>query len=355
MGTKCRWESKLNNLNIALSGAAQLALLVEKDGRFKYRFDAISGNVAAGYNVLRHCGAIWAMLDVGEHSDQKKDIVAAGIRAVTYLLNEFMKFSPDYRYGCIAEDNSVKLGGNALAILAMLSVYRATGDDILKTFAESLGKYILKDWKADGDFVHKRYLKSGKISDFKSMYYTGEALLALIYLFEATGDGVWLDAAIRSENMLAPKDYGVQEQSHWMLYALELLGRHHWNESHARHAGKIAKHILDFPEYRSWGRSTPTACRSEGLQAFVRLIDQGKCGNELAGLRSTCVEAIDFNLGEQLRFRLDTGAFVRGGEDHETKRSTHRLYSAQYFRFPSPPPVTYDDALKKFILKTHTH
>ncbi|MDP2829178.1 MAG: hypothetical protein Q8O37_11300 [Sulfuricellaceae bacterium] len=306
----------MSNLDIALSGATYLAQLVDKDGRFKYRFDPVSGSVAEGYNVLRHCGAVWAMLEVSGHSDQKKDIVASGTRAVTYLLNQFMKFSPDYRYACIAEDNSIKLGGNALAILAMLSVYRATGDGILKTLAESLGKYILKDWKADGDFVHKRYLKSGKVSDFKSMYYTGEALLALLHLFEASGDERWLEAVIRSEDALAPSDYGAAEQSHWMLYALELLCQYRWNENYARHAGKIVRHILDFPEYRSWGRSTPTACRSEGLLAFVRLLDQGKCSQELAGLRIACLEAIDLNLGEQLRFQLDTGAFIRGGDDH---------------------------------------
>lgn len=316
METESQQTGRISNREIALSGATYLARLVDQDGRFKYRFDAVSGNVAEGYNVLRHCGAIWAMLEVSEHSEGKKDIVASGIRAVTYLLNEFMNFSPDYRHGCIAENNSVKLGGNALAILALLSVYRATGDAILKALAESLGNYILKDWKPDGDFVHKRYLSSGKISDFQSMYYTGEALLALLHLFEASGNEIWLDAAIRSENMLAARDYGVPEQSHWMLYALELLCRHRWNEAHAQHAGKIARHILDFPEYRSWERSTPTACRSEGLLAFIRLLDQGKGDDGLMGLRDRCTEAIDFNLGEQLRFRLDTGAFIRGGEDH---------------------------------------
>lgn len=316
METEYPQPGSMSNREIALSSATYLASLADQDGRFKYRFDAISGNVAEGYNVLRHCGAVWAMLEVNEHCGQNRDILASGIRTATYLLNEFMRFSPDYRYGCIAENNSIKLGGNALAILALLSVYRANGDVILKTLAESLGKYILRDMKPDGDFVHKRYLSSGKISDFQSMYYTGEALLALIKLFEATGDELWLDAAIRSENVLAPRNYGVQEQSHWMLYALELLYRYRHDENHARHAGRIARHILDFPEYRSWGRSTPTACRSEGLLAFIRLLDQGKCSDELAGLRKACIEAVDFNLAEQLHFRLDTGAFIRGGEDH---------------------------------------
>lgn len=305
----------MDYLNTATSGAICLAQLADRHGRFKYRFDPVSGSVAEGYNVLRHCGAVWAMLDVGERIGRPKDVLEAGTRAVTYLLNEFLKFSPDYRHGCIVENNSVKLGGNALAILAILSVYRATGDDILKTLATSLGKYMLKDLKPDGDFVHKRYLASGKISDFKSMYYTGEALLALLYLFDASGDEFWLDAAIHSENALAAKDYGVKEQSHWMLYALERLCLYRWSETHAGHATKIAKHILNFPEYRSWGRSTPTACRSEGLLAFVRLLDQGKYNNEVAELRDPCMEAIDFNLGEQLRFQLETGAFVRGGED----------------------------------------
>jgi hypothetical protein len=293
-----------------------LAQLVDRDGRFKYRFDPVSGNIAEGYNVLRHCGAVWAMLEASEYSEQKKRIQASGIRAITYLLNEFMQFSPDYRYGCIAENNSIKLGGNALAILAMLSVYRATGDEILRTLSESLGKYILKDLKPDGDFVHKRYVTSGKISDFKSMYYTGEALLALLHLFEASGNELWLDAAVRSEDMLMGQDYGVKEQSHWMLYALERLCRYRWNENHARHATKIARHILDYPEYRSWGRSTPTACRSEGLLAFIRLLDQGQWASEEATLRNQCMEAVEYNLAEQCRFRREDGGFVRGGADH---------------------------------------
>lgn len=306
----------MNHPNIALSGALCLAQLSDQNGRFKYRFDPVSGSIAEGYNVLRHCGAVWAMMDVAKQSGQPEKILAAGTRAISHLLNEFLKFSPRDRQACIVENNSVKLGGNALAILALLAVYRATGDSVLKALAEALGNTILRDMKPDGDFVHKRYLSSGKISNFQSMYYTGEALLALLHLFEASGNEIWLDAAIRSENMLAARDYGVPEQSHWMLYALELLCRHRWNEAHAQHAGKIARHILDFPEYRSWERSTPTACRSEGLLAFIRLLDQGKCDDGLMVLRDRCIEAIDFNLGEQLRFRLDTGAFVRGGEDH---------------------------------------
>jgi hypothetical protein len=304
----------MNNSEIALSGASYLAQLVDQEGRFKYRFDPVSGEIAEGYNVLRHCGAVWAMLDAHEFAGSaNKDILAASIRAVTYLLNEFLKFSPDYRFACISEKGSIKLGGNALAILALLSVHRATQDDLLRILAESLGRYMLKDLKPDGDFVHKRYLASGKISDFKSMYYTGEALLALLDLFAVTGDENWLDAAIRSEDLLLRQDYGVKEQSHWMLYALEHLCRYRWNDQYAQHAGKIAKHILQFPDYRSWERSTPTACRSEGLLAFVRLLDQGRREGEL---RKQCLVAVENNLVEQCRFRRDDGGFVRGGTDH---------------------------------------
>lgn len=75
-------QSGMNNLDVALSGATCLSSMVDQYGRFNYRFDAISGNVAEGYNVLRHCGAVWAMMEVSGYSDQKKEIVASGIRAV---------------------------------------------------------------------------------------------------------------------------------------------------------------------------------------------------------------------------------------------------------------------------------
>ena len=103
------------------------------------------------------------------------------------------------------------------------------------------------------------------------MYYTGEALLALLALYKMTREEQWLDAVRDIESELALEDYGVQEQSHWMLYSLELLSQFEASPLYFQHAEKIVLHILDHPQYLSWERSTPIACRSEGLLAFLRM------------------------------------------------------------------------------------
>lgn len=307
-------ELGLVPLEIAQSGALYLATLVDKQGRFKYRFDPEEAKESGGYNVLRHCGTIWAMMDVSE-SLQSEEVLDACRRAAIYLQNNFLIFDGDMKRACVMEKNAIKLGGNALAIIALLSVNNQIKDDLLQTIILRLGDFMLEQQELDGDFIHKRFFKSGKISQFRSLYYTGEALLALMKLYEATGEKRFLESVVKCESLLCSQDYGVTEQSHWMLYSLEALSKVDNTPKYYLHAEKIARHIIDFPEYQSWERSTPTACRSEGLLAFLR-IEPPEYQKADENLRQKCLEAVKKNLGLQLSFRRPEGSFMRGGDDH---------------------------------------
>lgn len=303
----------------AYHSAVCLAGLVRKDGSFLYRYDSQTGKSCGGYNILRHAGAIWALLDTyREYRDDR--LLTEARRATHYLLASSLRFFRSYGNVCICEDNTIKLGGNALAALALLSVFEVTREPLLLTLAEQFCQFMLDQRRENGDLVHKRYFESGKISAFRSMYYTGEALLAILTLHEKTGERCWLDAAIEIEDPLAAEEYGVKEQSHWMLYALDLLSRFSPSPLYSRHAAAIATDILDNPEYLKWNRSTPIACRTEGLLAFLRQQASGDGGN--TSLRSRCLEQIERNLEMQMTFRLDDGAFIRGGSDqrhHEVR------------------------------------
>ena len=301
-------------LDVAQSGAAYLATLVDKQGQFKYRFDPEEGKASRGYNVLRHCGTIWAMMDVCD-SLQSEEVLDACRRAAIYLQNNFLIFDGDMKHACVMEKNAIKLGGNALAIIALLSVNKNLDDDLLQAIILRLGDFMLDQQDSDGDFIHKRFFKSGKISQFRSLYYTGEALLALMKLHEITGEKRFLDAVLKCEDLLCPQDYGVAEQSHWMLYSLEALLKVDNSPKYYLHAEKIARHIIDNPDYKSWGRSTPTACRSEGLLAFLRIQPPASQKAD-DNLRQKCLEAVKENLALQLSFRRPEGSFIRGGDDH---------------------------------------
>ena len=302
-------------LSVAQSGALRLAALTRKDGRFRYRYDSESDKDQTGYNVLRHAGTIWAMLDVfGTTRDPL--LLSAVERATAFLLNDYLRFYRHVRGACICEENKIKLGGNALSALALLEVYKLTDDSFLLAVAERLCHFMLDQRGEYGDFVHKRYYRSGKISTFRSEYYVGEALLALISCYEITGDSKILQQVRSVEVELAKQDYGVKEHSHWMLYSLEKLQRHDNSPHIYDHAAKIAHEIIVDPKYIGWSRSTPTACRSEGLLAFLRM-DHGSAQNtELAGAARKRVEA---NLVEQLQFFLEDGGFVRGGGDRRDR------------------------------------
>jgi hypothetical protein len=133
-------------------------------------------------------------------------------------------------------------------------------------------------------------------------------------LHEATGERHWLEVALEIEEGLARKDYGVPFQSHWCLYALELLQSHFAVPLHDRHAKMIACHILEHPDYRATRRSTPVACRSEGLLAFLRMKRAAGDGSDRA-LIAECLSVVRDNLALQLAHRYDDGSFKRGGAD----------------------------------------
>jgi len=302
----------MDTLEIAHTGAECLANLIKKNGSFKYRYDSQEARPLKGYNVLRHAGAVWAMLDV-YHNVSDKKILDCCRQATHYLLDTYLRFYRSYNNACICENNTIKLGGNALSTLALISLFETTQDPFLLTIAERLAQFMVDQRMENNGLVHKRYFKSGKISKFHSMYYTGEALFALVALYRLTQQKYWYDAVRKIENELAPKNYGVKEQSHWMLYFLELLSNYEVSSLYYHHAEKIVLHILDNPEYLSWERSTPIACRSEGLLAFLRLKRPDTIDDKT--LCERCIKQIKYNLNKQLAFRLPDGSFVRGGHD----------------------------------------
>ena len=311
-------------LDIARSGAVYLASLVSPSGRFRYRFDHKTWADFGGYNVVRHCGTIWSMCDVANRINVPYVVPNAIERSVDYLRHVFLRRPAT---GDAVEDQEIKLGANALAVLALLGAAKVLSKPELVNIAVEVGEAILKDQKADGDFIHKiNHITLGP-TRFYSEYYTGEAMLALMELHAVTGQARWLNAVIRAEDALAPKDYGVKEQSHWMLYALEALSRFRDEPADHAHATKIVQNTLSNPAYLTWNRSTPTACRSEGLLAFLRM-SQGR--PESAKLGKPIRARVRQNLAAQLLHRQPDGAFLRGGVATDARSGEVRIDYVQH-------------------------
>ena len=312
-----------NSLTIAIEGAECLARLVDRRGKFLYRYDADNPGPSTGYNILRHCGTIWAMTEVANRAGPLPAVAEAAQRATEWLIGRHIRPYGTTGTRCVVAGDAVKLGGNGLAILALLEVAALTGNQSYVQLAGDLAGYIVLQRQPDGNFVHKRRFSTDEVLPFHSDYYTGEALFGLLRLTAVTGEQRWLDVTQASEDLLAAQDYGVPQQSHWMLYALEQLHKMRPHPVSRTHARVIAEDILDKPDYRNHHRSTPIACRSEGLLAFVRLCEAlssdiaERSIFDRAAIRSQAV--IHENLELQLGYRRPNGSFVQGRGNSEVR------------------------------------
>ncbi len=300
----------------AQEGTDYLVRVTDAAGRFVYSQDPSDRSMFDAYNMLRHAGTIYSMVEMYQVNGDAK-LLAAIERAIDFLLAN-IKPCPNFATRqCAVDIDSVKLGGNALAAIALAQYEAATGNTEYRERAASLVGWIQDVQDEAGQFtVHKESFPRGVASSFVSEYYPGEAVLALVRVFERTGDSSLLDTAERASRWLIQvRDggKGVDQLSHdhWLLYGLDALHRHRPDPLYVTHAGKIVQAIVDAqntePEWIDWlgsyyrpPRTTPTAIRTEGLAAAWSMM--GRVGDRKTMTR---IEAA-VRLG--IRFQLQTQA-----------------------------------------------
>ena len=309
--------------SVAIAGAECLARLVDEKGRFLYRFDPDRPQRTGGYNILRHCGTIWAMCEVANRHGPLPQVVAAAERALDWLIARHVREHAATGARCLVGNDNVKLGGNGLAILALLEMAAATGKQAYVDLAEELASYVLGQRLNDGSFIHKRRYSTDEVLPFQSDYYTGEALFGLLKLHAVTGDKRWLDFAEESEGPLAASSYGVPQSSHWMLYTLEQLHRFRPSALVLNHAAQIAAECVRTSAARATLSSTQIACRTEGMLAFLRLLRRMPAGHPDAAnhrqWRRDTEAAVVRNIVAQLSSFRPSGAFVAGLGNNEVR------------------------------------
>ncbi len=314
-------------LEAARRGGEYLTRAVGADGRFVYSYRPKTDEQRDKYNILRHAGTIYSMIELYEVTGDKR-LLAAAERAIAYIGRTVKPCPGDAEIDagalCVVEKGFVKLGGNALAIIALVKHAEVTGSGAHLPLIERLGLWILATQSEAGEFVaHKVHQATGKLDDHVSQYYPGEALLALLRgsqlrntLHNSTmGGDRWLDAAARGARWLIEvRDRRVPDarlnHDHWLLYALNELHRRQPEPLYRAHAERTTGAILRLqnrrPPYPDWHgsyyhppRSTPTATRSEGLAAaYLLQRDFGEKG-EAAPLLEGLELGVRFQLGTQ--------------------------------------------------------
>lgn len=280
-------------LEAAAAGGDYLVRHQRSDGSFEYLYDPAADEAEPGYNLLRHAGTCYALFELHRATGGER-FLAAGRRGVEALLGHVAGPRPEDAaagadFDAVAEidEPEAKLGGAALAVLAIAEHQRVSGDGRWLGRAGRLARFLVHQQGPDGRFESKYFYGRPDDEEFESIYYPGEAVLALARLHRLDGDPAWLAAARRGADWLidvrdAGKATAELPHDHWLLMALAELDELTGDPRYAAHAARIAEAIVEARRTSSphpdWigsfydpPRNTPTATRAEALVAMERL------------------------------------------------------------------------------------
>jgi len=325
---------------ITLSGG-YLTRNVDEDGRFVYRRHVDPGKTyGAKYNVLRHAGSVYALSAYHRRTGEERTRAAIA-RAGQYLRNRFVDLIParsdllaawtrpqELGHSDGGKPVQAKLGGTALALIALLSCQDSAPDLVGLEELQSLGRFLVFMQKDDGSFYSKYYLATGHNDEWVSLYYPGEAMLALLLLYDRDPDQLWLATAAKGMAYLARSraEQAEPPSDHWALLATEVLLQRYGElasppapeEEIVDHAVRICERMLheqasgDEPpdvcgSFLEDARTCPAAIRLEGLLAARRFLP-----DRHARLKHAIGEGCQAGIAFLLRSQIVTGELAGG-------------------------------------------
>lgn len=215
-------------VQMILSDATDFLLRqVNEDGSFIYGMYPRFDNNLEGYNILRHGSTIWSLI-CRYRMKPSPELKQTIEKTFDYLITQIRYRDEEQTIAYLYEESAdeFKLGGNGIMVIAMTEymdvfdnrkyedICKKLGNGILKQLDPETGKYY---HVLNGDFSNK--------SEFRTVYYDGEATFALCRLYSLTEDEKWLNAACTAVDHFIEAEYE-QHKDHWISYSMNEITKH---------------------------------------------------------------------------------------------------------------------------------
>jgi hypothetical protein len=255
---------------------------ISPSGKFDYIFDPRTCEVSRGYNLLRHAGTTMALYQmVGSVFDDGAIGFVADL-AGSYLQKFLVSSRDTGRQLCFLTNGRIaKLGGTALALLALAASAENSPSDRYAELVQQLGWYLVSQQKVNGRFVSKIDCLMRIELPAKSAYYPGQAVLALCAAYQITKEVTFLESADHGARHIAeqhkvdpPTATGFAD--HWTMMALAALHKIHaglWYVNHLRYLAEPLVYAVESgnPSWIDSEYTTHIATRIEGLLACLNV------------------------------------------------------------------------------------
>ena len=211
-------------LDLVSRSSEYLSRQVRQDGRWDYGWAPAFDKPIPSYNSLRHASSAYALLEGWELTREPRHLDAAE-RALDYLCRELVHEveRPDGSHVSYLVDtgNEIKLGGNAVSLLALAKHAKLTGDTRRYPLMEKLASGLLGMQDPEtGGFVHVLEYPSLALKEKKrTIYYDGEAAFGLLRLYNLTHDPRWLNAVHHAMDHFITSEHW-KAHDHWLGYCI---------------------------------------------------------------------------------------------------------------------------------------
>lgn len=215
-------------LKLARTGGNYLANLCNKNGQFTYGFYPYDDKIIPAYSSLYHFSVLSAMTDVySTYGKFGASVLGKAIsHGLEYGIKNFIRYRkfPDGQEAAYVNDaNQLKLGANAEALLALTKWSLIQHTKKYLPLMKALACGIFSFQKNSGSFVHMLSAENYSVKEeFRTLYYDGAAVSAVLRLYAITKDEMLIESATRAFDYFTNKNWR-QEHSQWLSCALNEL------------------------------------------------------------------------------------------------------------------------------------